>query len=80
MFYYVLWMDREMVVAVQSLSHVQIFVTPQTAACQAPLSSTFSWSLLKFTAIESMMLSNHLIFWYLLPFSFSLSQHQGPYH
>ena len=27
-------------------SHVQLFVTPWNAACQAPLSSTFSWSLL----------------------------------
>ena len=32
---------------VQSLSHVQIFTTPQTAARQASLSSTISWSLLK---------------------------------
>ena len=36
-------------------------VTPQTAACQAPLSSTISWSLIKFMSIESVMLSNHLI-------------------
>ena len=35
--------------------------TPWTAACQAPLSSTISWSLLKFLSIESVMLSNHLI-------------------
>ena len=28
---------------------------------QAPLSSTISWSLLKFMSIESVMLSNHLI-------------------
>ena len=32
------------------------------AACQAPLSSTISWSLLKLMSIESMMLSNQLIF------------------
>ena len=32
-----------------------------TAVRQAPLSSTISWSLLKFMSIESVMLSNHLI-------------------
>ena len=47
------------VVDVQSLSCVQLFVTSQTIACQAPLSSTLSWSLLKF--IESLMVSHHLI-------------------
>ena len=36
-------------------------VTPWTAACQAPLSSTVSQSLLRFTSIELVMLSNHLI-------------------
>ena len=36
-------------------------VTPWTAAPEAPLSSTVSWSLLKFMSIESVMLSNHLI-------------------
>ena len=36
-------------------------VVPWTAACQALLSSTISWSLLRFTAIEPVMLSNHLI-------------------
>ena len=35
--------------------------TPQTVACQAPLSSAVSLSLLKFMAIESVILSNHLI-------------------
>ena len=35
--------------------------TPWTIACQAPLSSTISWSWLKFISIESMILSNHLI-------------------
>ena len=45
----------------QSLSHVQLFDTPWTAAHQAPLSSTISQSLLKFMSIESVMLSNHLI-------------------
>ena len=35
--------------------------TPWTAACQAPLSSNLSQSLLKFMSIGSVMLSNHLI-------------------
>ena len=48
-------------VVVQSLSHVWLFVTPWTAAPQAPLFSTISWSLLKFMSIELVMLSNHLI-------------------
>ena len=47
--------------SVQSLSRVQLFVTPCTAACQASLSFTISRSLLKFTSIELMMSSNHLI-------------------
>ena len=47
-------------VVVQSLSHVRLFVTSWTAACQAPLLSTISWSLLKFMSIELVMLSNHL--------------------
>ena len=36
-------------------------MTPWTAAHQAPLSFTTSWSLLKFMSSESVMLSNHLI-------------------
>ena len=48
-------------IVVQSLSHVPLFVTPWTEACQAPLSTTISWSLFIFTSIESTMLSNHLI-------------------
>ena len=49
------------VAVVQSLSHVWLFVTPWTAACQASLSFTISWSLLKFMSIESVTPSNHLI-------------------
>ena len=49
------------VVVVQLLSHVQLFATPWTAACQASLSFTISWGLLKLMSIESVMLSNHLI-------------------
>ena len=42
-------------------SSVQLFVIPLMAACQASLSFTITWSLLKFTSIETVMLSNHLI-------------------
>ena len=47
--------------SVQSLSHVQLFATPWTAAHQASLSITNSRNLLKFRSIESMMPSSHLI-------------------
>ena len=47
--------------SVQSLSHVQHFVTPWTAARQTSLSITNSQSLLKFMSIEWVMPSNHLI-------------------
>ena len=43
------------------LSCVQLFVTPWTAAHQASLSITNSWSLLKFMSIKCVMPSNHLI-------------------
>ena len=43
------------------LSHVQVFVTPWTAARQASLSTTNSQSLLKLMSTESVMPSNHLI-------------------
>ena len=49
------------VVVVQLLSPVGLFVTPWTAACQAYLSFTISWSLLKLMSIESVMSSHHLI-------------------
>ena len=42
-------------------SHVRLFATPWSAARQAPLPSTISWSLFKFISIESVMPSNHLI-------------------
>ena len=48
-------------VSVQSLSHVQLFGTPWTAARQASLSITSSQSLLKLMSIELVMPSNHLI-------------------
>ena len=46
--------------SVQLLSHVWLFVTPWTAACQASLSITISWSLLKLMSIKLGMPSNHL--------------------
>ena len=46
---------------VQSLSRVQLFETPWTTARLASLSITNSWSLLKFTSIESVLPSKHLI-------------------
>ena len=47
--------------SVQSLSCVRLFVTPWTAAHQASLSITNSWSLLRLMSIKSVMPSNHLI-------------------
>ena len=47
--------------SVQSLSHVRLFETPWTAARQASLFITNSWSLLKLMSIKSVMPSNHLI-------------------
>ena len=49
------------VVTAQLLSSVWLFATPQTAACQAPLSFTISLSWLKLMSIVVVMLSNHLI-------------------
>ena len=46
------------IVVVQSISHVQLFATPWSAAHQASLSLTVSWSLLKPMSIDSVMLSN----------------------
>ena len=46
---------------VQLFSHVQLFTTPWTAAHQTSLSFTFSWSLPRLIATESMMPSNHFI-------------------
>ena len=49
------------VTVVQSLNHARLFVTAWTAAHQASLSFTISWSLLKLMSIESVMPSNHLV-------------------
>ena len=63
--------------SVQSLSHVWLFVTPWTAACQAFLSITNSRNLLKCMSIELVMPSNHLILSSPSPPALNLSQHQG---
>jgi len=55
-------------IVVQLLNHVQLFVTPWTAAHKASLSFTISWSLLKLMSIESVMPSNRLILCHPLPF------------
>ena len=47
--------------SVQSFSHVQLFMTPWTSACQASLSFTIFQSLLKLMSIESVLPSNHHI-------------------
>ena len=47
--------------SVELLSHVRLFATPWTAACQASLSITNSRNLLKLMSIELVMPSNHLI-------------------
>ena len=52
--------------SVQSLSRVQLFVTPWTAARQASLSITISRNLLKLMSIKSVMPSNQLILCHLL--------------
>ena len=64
--------------SVQLLSHVQLFATPWTSACQASLSITNSWSLLKLMSLKLVMPPNHLIL--CCPPSspvFNLSHHQG---
>ena len=47
--------------SVHLLSHVRLFATPWTAACQVSLSFIISWSQLKLISIESVMSFNHLI-------------------
>ena len=61
----------------QSISLIQLFASPWTAARQASLSITNSWGLLKLMSIESVMPSNHLILCCpLFPHALNLSQHQ----
>ena len=53
-----IWTKRKIV---QLLSHVQLFAPPRTATCQASLSFSISWSLLKLMCIESVRPFNHLV-------------------
>jgi len=62
---------------VPSLSRVWLFVTPWTATCQASLSFTIFWSLLKLVSIELMRLSNYLMLCTSLSSCLNLSQHQS---
>ena len=50
----------KLISSVQLFSRVWLFATPWTAACQASLSITNSWSSLKLMSVESVMPSNHL--------------------
>ena len=52
---------RNVVVALQSLSHVRLFLTPWTAARQASLSFTIFQSLLKLMSMELVLRSKHLV-------------------
>ena len=61
-------------VVVQLLSRVQLFVTHE---CQASLSFTISWSLLKLMSVEFVMPSNHLLLSPPSPLALNLSQHQS---
>ena len=75
---FVMWLTvGRFVVGVQSLSPIWLFVTTWTVVCQTFLSFTISWSLLRFTCIESVMLSNHEPLSSPSPFAFNLSHHQG---
>ena len=65
--------EASVVVIFQLLSCLRLFATPWTAALQAFLSFTISWSLLKLMSIESVMPSNHLIPFSSCPQSFPAS-------
>ena len=55
------WALLNIIHSVRLLSHVWLFVTPWTAACQASLSITNSLNLLRLMSTESVLPSNHLI-------------------
>ena len=55
------WVTNTQLSSVQLLSRVQLFPTQWEAACQASLTLTNSWSLLKLMSIELVMPSKHLI-------------------
>ena len=62
--------------SVQLISRVLLFATPWTAACQASLSITNSWSLLRLISIGDGIQPSHPLS-SLSPPAFNLSQHQG---
>ena len=66
---YFLYQHFNLSVQFSLVAQLRLFVTPWAAACQASLSMTNSWSLLKLMSTESVMPSNHLILCYplLLP-------------
>ena len=57
---FTIFQDHTSFGSAQSLSHAQLSMTPCTAACQASLSITNSWNLLKLMSIELVVPSNHL--------------------
>ena len=69
-------MSKFVAVFIQSLGPVQLFVTPQTAACQAYLSFTVSWSLLKQGHWVDDAIQPSYPLSLLSPPAFNLSQHQ----
>ena len=69
--------DNYRIPVVQLLSHVWLFSTPWTEACQASLFFTISQRLFKLMSIESVMPSNHFILSSPSPPAFNLSQHQS---
>ena len=70
-------MTNTSISSVQLLSCVWLFATLWTVACQASLTFTNFWSLLKLMSVESVMLSNHLKILLSPSPAFNLSQHQG---
>ena len=64
-------------IVVLSLSHVWLFATPWTAACQSSLSFTVSLSFLRLMSIESVMPSDSHPLSLPSPPALNLSQHQG---
>ena len=73
------WTAREVPSLVQSLSHVQLFATPWTAACQVSLFITSYQSLLKITSIEWVIpsIQPSFLLSFPSPSVFHLSQHQS---
>ena len=60
--FFAVWFPWYVVAVIQSLNHVRLFATPWIEALQFPLPSLISRRLFKFRSIESVMLSNQLIF------------------